>query len=1211
MIRWTLRIFIAVAILLAILALGVQLVLSTDLPRQQVLAVLERETGLRVEAADLNTGWGGGSDVTDLRVFLPLADEPFLTAAAVRVSHAGLIKLTLLRDLDLRSVEIERPVLTLREQDRREWNIVRAIDLIRRRQDRGEPGGNPPRLPAVRVADGTIRVLRGGEEVMTTPLTFVGEPDGTTSWKFEAHLGPGQWARGRLSPGGDWEHEVEFEGERVESLLAPFLDAEEATPADGEPTEPEPRGAMPVDAGAGRRELAHARPSVARAPAFGLLALAVPIEAHDQPAAPRHDESDNEQPQKQDQRQENAPPDAAAGSGRLTDQPMRARGRWRGRLTPGGITGRVELDELEVGEHRAVGEADVFYKDGDIRVDADGVDIQTPLLPQGPLRVVHGDIRREGELLVIEDAAVEVLGIHMEAFGRWDQARRRGEFSAFWSGETPELGLRYDGQAEATISTPQGRPRVDALIETGGVSAVGRWEAQIEARARGSSWTQLDVSAHAPQLIWIDEQGVVDLAGLRLHGGVRDDLVELTSLMLPGAGTAAAIARFDRSSKAWSLDFAATNWQVPRLNAGPIDAAIRASGDALHADIAEFRLDAGPLSAHAAGEYVPGRDIPLQASGELTYAGADVAGEGVPGQWRAALQVAGDLRPADVSFNGEVVGERVPVAAGRIDRVVIPVDGKATDQIVAVKTGEFALLDGRWRLDARFTADDRLATVHVQPEGVPIQALLDLLDAPVEMPGELAANVEARLPELDLDQIEVGGSWEVGSPSFRQFAADTARGRIATRDGVVRLEDVVIARGPGELSGSLEFNLSERRHLLLDMTASDWLVKLEESDAGVVLDGRAQLDIDVVELAGQGRVEAAGEVVVGDRLVGDFAVEGDVVGRTLAARRIEGNLPSGTIRGSGTFPLDDWPRTRAELRLDNVQLAELAQWAGTDEHLTGVVTGTIKAAPNDDPKALEPLQIDVAIETLGGSYRALRFGDARMTVFAGPTRLFVQESRFDVAGGSADLWLRLSRHGDEPFVHLVTDLHGLEVNEFVQSAAPGSDPILGRLSGRAALGGYIHYPHRAFGQGQLTLVESDLANVPFIAMIYNLLNLGSAGRDARGRGVVEFRLEGDTLDLTRLQYFNRGADIIADLSIRNIWLGAESPIEGLAAGAIRPLRDIDLPLFSDLDRLVNALQAKAVSVHIGGTLGAVRTSTVPFEEVSGTIVRILGRSPRE
>src|SRR5690606_5652560 len=118
-----------------------------------------------------------------------------------------------------------------------------------------------------------------------------------------------------------------------------------------------------------------------------------------------------------------------------------------------------------------------------------------------------------------------------------------------------------------------------------------------------------------------------------------------------------------------------------------------------------------------------------------------------------------DLRPADVSFNGEVVGERVPVAAGRIDRVVIPVDGKATDQIVAVKTGEFALLDGRWRLDARFTADDRLATVRVQPEGVPIQALLDLLDAPVEMPGELAANVEARLPELDLDQIEVGGSW--------------------------------------------------------------------------------------------------------------------------------------------------------------------------------------------------------------------------------------------------------------------------------------------------------------------------------------------------------------------------------------------------------------------------------------------------------------------
>ena len=82
--RWARRILVALLILIALVAVVTQVVLWTDFPRKLVLGLVEKELGLRVEAASLSTGWLGHTTLRDVRLSLPLkADEAFFDVRPV------------------------------------------------------------------------------------------------------------------------------------------------------------------------------------------------------------------------------------------------------------------------------------------------------------------------------------------------------------------------------------------------------------------------------------------------------------------------------------------------------------------------------------------------------------------------------------------------------------------------------------------------------------------------------------------------------------------------------------------------------------------------------------------------------------------------------------------------------------------------------------------------------------------------------------------------------------------------------------------------------------------------------------------------------------------------------------------------------------------------------------------------------------------------
>src|SRR5439155_5350977 len=88
--RWFLRLFLTVLVLLILAAIAIQLVLWSNLPKRLVLAQLQSQLGLRVQARSLTTGWLGNTNLRDVTLALPMAEQSFLDMPKMRVKHTTL-----------------------------------------------------------------------------------------------------------------------------------------------------------------------------------------------------------------------------------------------------------------------------------------------------------------------------------------------------------------------------------------------------------------------------------------------------------------------------------------------------------------------------------------------------------------------------------------------------------------------------------------------------------------------------------------------------------------------------------------------------------------------------------------------------------------------------------------------------------------------------------------------------------------------------------------------------------------------------------------------------------------------------------------------------------------------------------------------------------------------------------------------------------------
>src|SRR5207237_5173641 len=94
---------------------------------------LQRSLGLRVAAEGASVSWMGGTTLRSVKLSLPLADQAIIDVPEMSVRHTILPLLLLGKSLDIKSVSLKQPTLTLVQDASGRWNVMRAIDIASRR----------------------------------------------------------------------------------------------------------------------------------------------------------------------------------------------------------------------------------------------------------------------------------------------------------------------------------------------------------------------------------------------------------------------------------------------------------------------------------------------------------------------------------------------------------------------------------------------------------------------------------------------------------------------------------------------------------------------------------------------------------------------------------------------------------------------------------------------------------------------------------------------------------------------------------------------------------------------------------------------------------------------------------------------------------------------------------------------------------------------
>lgn len=526
----------------------------------------------------------------------------------------------------------------------------------------------------------------------------------------------------------------------------------------------------------------------------------------------------------------------------------------------------------------------------------------------------------------------------------------------------------------------------------------------------------------------------------------------------------------------------------------------------------------------------------------------------------------------------------------------------------------FELLDGRWQLDGTYEMDEQLLDIQVDGADIMLNKLATMLELPLELAGSLQVSADIQVPRLSMQDMTIDGEWAVADFTSRDFAATSGAGRVQSTGGITRMQDIRLEHLGGELTGEAEYNQQLRNRLDINIQTTDWPVGIRGSTAQLSVDSAVDASIDLVDALAWGELEVYADLLlpVDPDSPQDFhspgwiSLTGSIQNRDISINELSGELLDGTLNGRAQIPLDRWTRSQGELQWDNLNLEQLAQFGVGTEYLDGQFSGTLTFEEGEERLLPDSLKLNVDTTFSESRYREIDVRSATFLVYTRRDRVLLESSRFELADGTVDIWGRLSQHDDDFQGHVYLTIDEVDLDQIIHTFAPDFDRTPGLLSGRVGFGGYLREPHRMFGSGQFTLAESDLGALPVFSDLYHLIRL-EFDPSARPTGVGSFdlRLEGNSLEVPNINYFNRGTDVVGSLTISDIWKGGDSDIRGVMLGAVRPFRDLNLPIVLDIDRVLQGLQAESQVVDVSGTLADPNAEPTALADVTSTVERML------
>lgn len=1102
-----------------VVAIVVQVILWSDLPRRFVVARLERDLGAHVQLGALEVGWLGRTTAREVSVRRPLDDGPLLLASRVEVTHAALLRVLLGGGLAIEAVSVEQPRIRVVEDERGVWNVIEAF------AQRGRPNGAangadgarraaPLALPRLAITDAEVVLAPHGRPPVTlSGVRLTGAPEGSVAWTFAGAIGDMLEFEGRLALDTSMAQHVEFSGDGLEALLGPL--------------------------GVG---------------------------------------------------------DGMAAVG------MRA--TWDGARTDAGVAGRLAVTRARVGDAHASGSLDVSLERGAVRLDGPDLVVDVPARGIADLRVRAGAVVVTGDRLEATRVVVETDRIRAMVDGHWDADARDGAATATWETARPLWSADAHGRLDVSVAAPSVGPMfLTAAVQAAGRRADASFELNAEVSASGPDVRTLAGAVTINTARWREGDRTIAVADVRAGLAADWPMIRLDTIEGPEVD-AAVRAAYDAASGQWSIVGSIRDYPVVAGDETvPVSLTIDARGDHERADVERLTASTPYGTARVEGRVNVAAGLALDAT--IDAAGSLAAlPEGTPsGTVRVRGRVQGPLFPPAARFSGTVETPELALTDAKIPAITWPV-ALTIDERYDVRwtTDAVKFAGGTLRTEGTFAGADgaeALVAIDFEAIGVDLARFADVVPAAAAAAGSATALGRVEIPVSAPGTFRVAADWQIEDVTWREVAIGAGAGRVEASRERVDLTDIDVGQGESRITGWARVSPA-RRALSAKLTARRWPVVLP-ADAVAYVDADIDAGIDLATRRSHGTVQGSMDVLRAGTHFAAVDVEATLTGGTVEVSTLTARLWDGTVDGFVVVPIDDWTAARGEITWSGLRLADM----GAD--VPGRVAGRVVVAPAPGPRPLEPLLIRGGFEPDGVRLGITEVGIAEFALYLGPQRAILHRSTVAFAGGTIEGWARGTWRDGHPFVFLDARLQGLEAAGLagVLNETPVEMP--GRVDGTVSGGGPLDDVDRLFGAATLTIADSDLLGVEMVSALYDVLNLRIGRREPEGRGRAELRLEGRALDVRSVEYFNHGTDIVARLRVEDVWKGAASPITGTALGAVRPLKDFELPILRNIDRGMRAIQTNTGGVRLHGTLGAPIITSVPVPELAAALRAALGQ----
>lgn len=908
---------------------------------------------------------------------------------------------------------------------------------------------------------------------------------------------------------------------------------------------------------------------------------------------------------------------------------IHADGTWNGQIVDGELSGQLQLTDAAFDKMAAKG-AIGLTAGKTIKARPNGLTIRTGSAVLPEVTVLDGVVRRDANAIVVDSINTAISGGTASLSARYEPDTRKLQAGAVWEDIGIVGAAIQSGSFNLALSEPlAGRPEIQAKLQNAGRAGEANWDVSLDVRGDGRSFNDIDWTITADRLAGNVGRRKADLTGSVAHITTTGQTITLHSLERRDASALSASGQYDLATDKWSLWM---NGQGPRLPGGdqePMTFMVNAWSDGSFISLDELYLRDTELEITGKGYYMTDRPDPVFLNLSLSQVHTDravtsAAGERplVGGHVLGDFYIHGKMNPSDLYLQGWLTGKDLVIADRSLGDVKIALDGSIDkDRHLSLKTQELSLLDGRWSIDAFSPTPWDSTRINLKVRDLPLQKVGELMGRD-DVGGTLKGSWTIDATGVKPNDVFLRGDFSAVDLAAGPLRAETLAGTTRLRSGRLRSE-LTFKQADGDANFALAMALAQPTQLTLTTDVNNWPATTS-SRGRLVTSIDSKLQIDTKTKSATGDVSIATKAFIDDQPAGDATLDVNMDGRLIQLRKLEANLLGGVVRGGGTINLDRPLQSNMHADWSGFTGEALGSVVPGLSDLRGTFDGFASIRPDVGPRPLGTLTAIVHLSPTDAHFRSIDIGgaQARLAIDVKPTwRVILDTARFDVAGGSVDIWGRAAQHvtrdpilvrqgrGSIVAAQTTVRLRNLDLNTLVQAAKPGERPLQAKLTGEINLIADSTSLNSVVGNGRLSLDEGKLVNFRPVEQLFKQMNV-SDNSPGKGYGTVALRMERGRVDVNDVHYYEAGIEMLGLATVYDLYERKESQINGTLVGTIRPFRDTKLSILADADEIFSILQSQLSAVDIYGNLGDIKVRQALVGDIGDSVKQMITGSAR-